>query len=170
MECTVFLSFFTMYNSYTHFTRSLQLIFILSQHIILKNLRVFLLYFTKCSRYSKKRKQWSKRGNLLVSSSNLRSILLWKYSAPNSRNILLLWQTRIYKCTPCIKFCHKVKVKCTLVHELRLCTGRTAHRGSRGIAVLYRNCGSVQGVRHIGGVEVLLYCTGTEALYRLYGP
>jgi hypothetical protein len=28
-----------------------------------------------------------------------------------------------------------VKVKCTLVQALRLCTGRTAHRGSRGIAL-----------------------------------
>jgi hypothetical protein len=32
-----------------------------------------------------------------------------------------------------------VKVKCTLVQALRLCTGRTAHRGSRGIALLYRH-------------------------------
>ena len=32
-----------------------------------------------------------------------------------------------------------VKVKCTLVQTLRLCTGRTACRGSRGIAVLYRH-------------------------------
>jgi hypothetical protein len=30
----------------------------------------------------------------------------------------------------------KVKVKVTLVQALRLCTGRTAHKGSRGIAVL----------------------------------
>jgi hypothetical protein len=30
----------------------------------------------------------------------------------------------------------KVKVKCTLVQVLRLCTGHTAHRGSRGIALL----------------------------------
>jgi len=30
----------------------------------------------------------------------------------------------------------KIKVKCTLVHALRLCTGRMAHRGSRGIALL----------------------------------
>ena len=29
----------------------------------------------------------------------------------------------------------KVKVKCSLVQALRLCTGRTAHRGSRGIAL-----------------------------------
>jgi hypothetical protein len=45
----------------------------------------------------------------------------------------------------------KVKVK---VQALWLCTGRTAHRGSRGIALLYRHCGSVQVVRPIGGVEV----------------
>jgi hypothetical protein len=30
----------------------------------------------------------------------------------------------------------KVKIKCTFVQALRLCTGRTAHRGSRGIALL----------------------------------
>jgi len=30
-------------------------------------------------------------------------------------------------------------VKCTLVQALRVCTGHTAHRGSRGIAVLYRH-------------------------------
>ena len=47
----------------------------------------------------------------------------------------------------------KVKVKCNLVQALRLCTGRTVHRGSRGI----------------GKVEVH-GCTGTEALYRPYGP
>jgi hypothetical protein len=29
----------------------------------------------------------------------------------------------------------KVKVKSTTIKALRLCTGRTAHRGSRGIAV-----------------------------------
>jgi hypothetical protein len=63
-----------------------------------------------------------------------------------------------------------VKVKVTLVQALRLCTGRTAHRGSRGIALLYRHRDSVQAVRSIGGVEVYLYCTGTEALYMPYGP
>ena len=31
----------------------------------------------------------------------------------------------------------KVKIKVTLVQALRLCTGRTAHRGSRGIALLF---------------------------------
>ena len=31
----------------------------------------------------------------------------------------------------------KVKVKVTLVQALRLCTGRTAHRGSRGLALLF---------------------------------
>jgi hypothetical protein len=46
------------------------------------------------------------------------------------------------------------KVKCTIVQALKLCTGRTAHRGSRGIALLYRHWNSVQAVRPIGGVEV----------------
>jgi hypothetical protein len=34
-------------------------------------------------------------------------------------------------------FALKVKVKVTLVQALRLCTGRMAHRGSRGIALLF---------------------------------
>jgi len=33
------------------------------------------------------------------------------------------------------------KVKVTVVQALRLCTGRTAHRGSRGIALLFHNQG-----------------------------
>ena len=43
----------------------------------------------------------------------------------------------------------KVKVKCTPVQALRLCTGRTAHRGSRGIVLLFlgydtrRGCGVI---------------------------
>jgi len=37
----------------------------------------------------------------------------------------------------------KVKVKCTtLVQALRLCTGRTAHRGSRGITLLFHDHGT----------------------------
>jgi len=47
----------------------------------------------------------------------------------------------------------KIKV-CALAQALRLCTDRTVHSGSRGIAVLYRHWGSVQAVRSIGGVEV----------------
>jgi hypothetical protein len=39
----------------------------------------------------------------------------------------------------------KVKVKCTLVQSLRLCTGRTAYRGSRGIAVPFHDHGSRKG-------------------------
>jgi len=46
------------------------------------------------------------------------------------------------------------KVKCSLVQALRFCKGRTANRGSRGIALLYRHRGSVQAVQPIGGVEV----------------
>jgi len=38
-----------------------------------------------------------------------------------------------------------VKVKCTLVQALRLCTGRTAHRGSRGIALPFLDHGTRRG-------------------------
>jgi hypothetical protein len=33
----------------------------------------------------------------------------------------------------------EIKVKVTLLQVLRLCTGRTAQKGSRGIALLYRH-------------------------------
>ena len=39
----------------------------------------------------------------------------------------------------------KVKVKVTLVQALRLCTGRTAHTGSRGIALPFHDHGSRRG-------------------------
>ena len=37
------------------------------------------------------------------------------------------------------------KVNCTLVQALRLCTGRTAHWGSRGIALPFHNHGTRRG-------------------------
>jgi len=37
------------------------------------------------------------------------------------------------------------KVKCTFVQALSLCTGRTAHRGSRGIALLFLDHGTRRG-------------------------
>jgi len=39
----------------------------------------------------------------------------------------------------------KSRVKCTLVQALRLCTGRTTHRGSRGIALLFLDHGARRG-------------------------
>ena len=38
-----------------------------------------------------------------------------------------------------IIFLVKGKINCNLVQALRLCTGSTVRRGSRGIAVLYRH-------------------------------
>jgi hypothetical protein len=37
------------------------------------------------------------------------------------------------------------KVKCTLVQALRLCTGRTAYRESRGIALTFHDHGTRRG-------------------------
>ena len=39
----------------------------------------------------------------------------------------------------------KVKVNCTFVQALRFCTGRTAHRGSRGIALPFLDHGTRRG-------------------------
>ena len=39
----------------------------------------------------------------------------------------------------------KKKVKVTLVQALRFCTGRTAHRGSRGIALPFHDHGTRRG-------------------------
>jgi hypothetical protein len=45
----------------------------------------------------------------------------------------------------CTLFTVKVKVQCTLVQTLRLCTGRTAHRGSRGIALPFHDHSTRRG-------------------------
>jgi hypothetical protein len=58
------------------------------------------------------------------------------------RYIYLLLKYKIQKIKyEYVDFVHimKGKVKCTLVQALRLCTGHTAHRGSRGIALLYKH-------------------------------
>ena len=39
----------------------------------------------------------------------------------------------------------KENIKCTLLHALRLCTGRTAHRGSRGKALHFLGHGYRRG-------------------------
>jgi len=62
----------------------------------------------------------------------------------------------------------RVKVKVTLVQALRLCAGRTAHRGSRGIALLFhdqRHWKGVRGQRHAPAAfypqeRPGTYCTG----------
>jgi hypothetical protein len=41
----------------------------------------------------------------------------------------------------------KVKVKVTLVQALRLCTGRTAHRGSGGLVLLFHDQRHLKCVR-----------------------
>jgi hypothetical protein len=47
---------------------------------------------------------------------------------------------------PCRSAIQEVKkLKCTLLQALRLCTGRTTHRGSRGIALLFHDHGTRRG-------------------------
>ena len=58
--------------------------------------------------------------------------------------------TKSQKVYPTVRQIKKVKLKCTLVQALRLCTGRTAHRGSRGIALPFYD----HGTRRRWGVSV----------------
>ena len=48
-------------------------------------------------------------------------------------------------------------VKCTHVQALRLCTGRTAHRGSRGLAPLFYDQRHYKGVRGQSHAPAALY-------------
>jgi hypothetical protein len=60
----------------------------------------------------------------------------------------------------CLQWAHR-KVKSTLVQALRLCTGCMAHRGSRGIALLFLDHGTIRG----WGVSVtprLLFTPGKD--------
>jgi len=63
---------------------------------------------------------------------------------PIGLKVLLCIKGRISRCRikGKVKVKVKVKVKCTLVQALRLCTGRTAHRRSRGIALLFLDQGT----------------------------
>ena len=60
----------------------------------------------------------------------------------------------------------KTKVKFTPVQALRLCTGSTAHRGSRGIALPFMNM-ALEGVRGKRHAPTALYPpekTGTHCI------
>jgi hypothetical protein len=65
-------------------------------------------------------------------------VLILALSLKYSRKYENILQTILFNENKLEKFKVKVKVKVTLVQALRLCTDRTAHRGSRGIALLYR--------------------------------
>ena len=65
-----------------------------------------------------------------------------------------------------VQFEVKVKVKRTLVQALRLCTGRTAHRGSRGIDILVYDHGTKRGK---GSVSRPGCSLPGKARYPLYG-
>ena len=56
-----------------------------------------------------------------------------------------------------------VKVKCTLVQALRLCTGCMAHRGSSGIALLFLDHGTRRGW-WVSATPWLLFTSGKDAV------
>jgi len=60
------------------------------------------------------------------------------YKIPSCYRVICSFVFELYSCC-------KVKVKVTRVHALRLCTGRTVHRGSRGIALLFHDHSTERG-------------------------
>ena len=67
----------------------------------------------------------------------------------------------------------KAKVKLTLVQALRFCRGRTAHRGSRGITLLFLDLGTrrrVRGQRHAPAALYPLERPGTHCKGGWVGP
>ena len=80
-----------------------------------------------------------------------KNIMFLKHSPSQKHTISITkqWQLNMLRVLRIPKFmCLKImkgKAKCTLVQALRLCTGRTAHRGSRGIAILFLDHGTRRG-------------------------
>jgi hypothetical protein len=62
-----------------------------------------------------------------------------------ARNLVAIYRLRYHSslrvcvCVQIYIHIYIVKLKCTLIQALRLSTGRTVHRGSRGTALLYRH-------------------------------
>ena len=86
------------------------------------------------------------RISLVTSSKNIHH--LWSFSAHVNYNIgVKRKDISKFQMPLIVTFLKhkKVKVKCTLVQALRLCTGRTVHRGSRGIALLFHDHGTRRG-------------------------
>ena len=126
-------------------------------------LRTLLKKPLRCGQYSKYKphRHWgvNKRPEVQLHSALLRKSLhdFFPVYSPSHfihstakyfRN-LLPSNASTLKCKVACKV--KVKVKVTLVQALRLCTGRTAHSGSRGIALLFldqRHWKGVRGQRH----------------------
>jgi hypothetical protein len=61
-----------------------------------------------------------------------------------------------------LRYKGKVKVKRALVQALRLCTGRTAHRRSRGIALPFRDHGTRRKIEIYKNIILLLVFCGCE--------
>ena len=119
--------------------------------------------FSRCKTFLVSTKQLQQSVQLTVSTVQSQKSQREKKSSHlpclKTRHITLFkqcvtkWSLRLYVNVILSKM---VKVKCTLVQALRLCTGRTAHRGSTGIALLFLTT-TLEGVRGQGHSPAALY-------------
>jgi len=84
--------------------------------------------------------RWEDYGLEDIESMNVRN---WKKVAQNRDS----WKKVVEQASliQVVAFCNKKKKVHPLVQALRLCTSRTAHRGSRGIALLFLDHGNRSG-------------------------
>ena len=68
------------------------------------------------------------------------NLFCWIFNMSKRNEIIIIFLTSEW-----YTYCVTLKVKVTLVQALRLCTGRTAHRGSRGIALPFHDHGTRRG-------------------------
>ena len=100
---------------------------------------------------------WAINSGKIIQKHSLQRLLLGesqyivKKAWGSSDNMFLLLLTPIH--------C----VKCTLVQALRLCTGRTAHRGSRGIALLNNDHSTRKGWE-VSVTHRLLFTSGKDTV------
>jgi len=65
----------------------------------------------------------------------------WEYRPPVRGVLTTLPPSCVYCPVALMDYPGPYTVKCNIVQAMRLCTGRTAHRGSRGIALLIHDYG-----------------------------
>ena len=84
---------------------------------------------------------WPGQQHMAVMQNPTSQTNAWDSKTKLNYNTLTYGKNEVSKCQ---------KVKCTLVQAMRLCTGRMAHRGNRGIALSFLD----HGTRRRWGVSI----------------
>jgi hypothetical protein len=81
--------------------------------------------------------------DIQTESNSGRQQLHWDLKAGNKYQVACFLFTKSMQDVQC----YKSKVKVTLVQALRLCTDHVVYRGSKVIALLFHDSGTIRGIR-----------------------